>query len=171
MRSQLVLLVAVLSASIGIAGADTLKPPPTKEGLWETRGTHTQEGKTVADRPMKMCQSRETTKTMQDRGEEMKKQNECTSHVTQPSPNTFVEETRCAKGPSAGSVTKVVYTNQGDTASHTEVHMTVGRTETTVILDAKYVGTCPASMKPGDLMTDDGKVVAGAGIAPPPSPH
>lgn len=166
MRFQLLLSTAALSASIGIAGADGLKPPPTKEGLWETHGTHTQEGKTVSDRPVKMCQSHETTKSMQARGEEMRKQNGCTSQVTQPSPNTFVEETRCAKGPSAGSVTKVVYTNQGDTASHTEMHMTVGTTETTVIIDAKYLGSCPASMKPGDLMMGDGKVIPGAGAAP-----
>lgn len=162
MRFQFVLLFAFLSASIGMAGADELKPPPAKEGLWETHGTHTQEGKTVSDRPVKMCQSHETTKSMQVSGEEMRKKNECTSHVTQPSPNIFVEESRCAKGPSAGSLTKVVYTNLGDTASHTEMHMSVGKSETVVIIDAKYLGSCPASMKPGDLMMDDGKIISGA---------
>ena len=162
MRFNFVFLIAVLSASLGIAGADELKPPPTKEGLWETHSTHTQDGKTVTDPPVKMCQSDATTKSMQANGEEMRKKNECTSRVTQPSPNTFVEESRCAKGPSAGSVTKVVYTNQGDTASHTEMHMVVAKSETMVIIDAKYLGSCPAGMKPGDLMMNDGKIIPGA---------
>jgi hypothetical protein len=153
-------LVAVLSAWVGIAGADGIKPPPTKEGLWETHTTQTQQGKTVSDRSVKMCQSNELTKSLQSTGEEMRKKNECTSNVIQPSSNTYVEEGRCAKGPNAGSVTKVVYTYQGDTASHTEMHINAGKSETVMIMDAKYVGSCPAGMKPGDLIMD-GKLIPG----------
>ena len=153
-------LVAVLSVWIGIAGADEIKPPPTKEGLWETHSTQTQQGKTVSDRSVKMCQSKELTKSLQSNAEELRKKNECTSSVTQPSTNTYVEESRCAKGPNAGSVTKVVYTHQGDTASHTEMHMNVGKSATVMIMDAKYLGSCPASMKPGDLVMD-GKIISG----------
>jgi hypothetical protein len=153
-------LVAVLSGWIGVAGADGFKPPPTKEGLWETHSIQTQQGKTVSDRVVKMCQSTETTKSMQATGEEMRKKNECTANVTQPSANTYVEESRCSKGPNAGSVTKVVYTYQGDTASHTEMHINAGQSETTMIIDAKYLGSCPATMKPGDLMMD-GKIIPG----------
>jgi hypothetical protein len=160
MKCEPAFLVAVLSACIGIAEADGIKPPPTKEGLWETHSTQTQQGKTVFDKSVKMCQSNETTKSMQSNGEELRKKNECTSNVTQPSPNTYVEESRCAKGPNAGSVTKVVYTYQGDTASHTEMHMNVGKSETVMIIDAKYLGSCPAGMKPGDLMID-GKIMSG----------
>lgn len=153
-------LVAVLSVWIGIAGADGMKPPPTKDGLWETHSTLTQQGKTVSDKSVKMCQSQEYTKSMQSKGEELRKKNECTSSVTQPSTNTYVEESRCAKGPNAGSVTKVIYTHQGDTASHTEMHMNGGKSETVMIQDAKYLGSCPAGMKPGDLIMD-GKIIAG----------
>jgi hypothetical protein len=153
-------LVAVLSAGIGIAGADGIKPPPTKEGLWETHSTHIQQGKTVSDRSVKMCQSKEMTESMQSNAEQLRKRNECTSSVTRPSANTYVEESRCAKGPNAGSVTKVVYTYQGDTASHTEMHMDVGKVETVMIMDAKYVGSCPAGMRPGDLVID-GKIISG----------
>jgi hypothetical protein len=160
MRFGPVFLVAGLLAGIGMAGADELKPPPTKEGLWETHTTQVQQGKTVSDRSVKMCQSKELTKTSQANGEELRKKNECTSNVTQPSSNTYVEESRCAKGPNAGSVTKVVYTFQGDTSSHTEMHMNVGKSETLMIMDSKYVGSCPAGMKPGDLIMD-GKLVSG----------
>jgi len=152
--------VAVLSGCIGIAGADGIKPPPTKEGLWETHSIQTQQGKTVSDRSVKMCQSKAITKSMESNGEELRKKNECTSNVTQPSANTYVEESRCAKGPNPGSITKVVYTFQGDTASHTEMHINVGQSEILMILDAKYLGSCPAGMKPGDLMMD-GKIISG----------
>src|ERR1700690_3141719 len=133
MRFRLFLLVPVLSALIGIAGADEFKPPPMKDGLWETHSRQTQQGKTAFDTSVKICQSKELTKSRQSSGEEMRKKNECTSAVTEPSPNTYVEESRCAKGPNAGSVTKVEYTYQGDTASHTEMHVNVGKSEPLMI--------------------------------------
>lgn len=152
-------LGSVLSVWIGIAAADGINPPPMKEGLWETHSTQTQQGKTVSDTSVKMCQSRELTKSMQLTGEELRKKNECTSSVTRPSPNTYAEESRCAKGPNAGSVTKVVYTYHGDTASHTEMHMTVGKSETLMIMDTRYLGNCPTGMKPGDLIMG-GKLIS-----------
>ncbi len=98
---------------------------------------------------------------MQSSGEEFRKKNACTAAVTQPSPNTYAEESRCAKGPSAGSVTKIIYTYQGDTASHTEMHMNDGKTETVMVIDAKYLASCPAGMKPGDVVMPDGKKISG----------
>ena len=153
--------LAVLLVWSGIAEADGIKLPPTKEGLWETHSTQTQQGKTVIDTSVKMCQSKELTKSLQSNGEELRKKNECTSTVTQPSPNTYIEESRCSKGLNAGSVTKIIYTYQGDTASHTEMHMSAGKSETVMTMDAKYLGSCPAGMKPGDAVMADGKKIAG----------
>ncbi|HEX4025750.1 MAG TPA: DUF3617 family protein [Steroidobacteraceae bacterium] len=151
---------AVLLVWIGIAGADGFKPPPMKDGLWETHSTQVQQGKAVSETSVKMCQSKELTQSMELNAERLRKKNECTVSVTQPSANTYVEENRCAKGPGAGSVVKVVYTIQRDIASHTEMHMNVGKAETVMITDAKYVGQCPAGMKPGDLIMG-GKVISG----------
>ena len=161
MRFRPALPVAVLSALIGIAAADEFKPPPMKDGLWETHSTQIQQGKTVFDTSVKMCQSKELTKSLHSNGEELRKKNECTSSVTQPSPSTYVEESRCSKGPNAGSVTKITYTYQGDTASHTEMHMNAGKSETVMTMDAKYVGSCPAGMKPGDAIMADGTKISG----------
>ena len=162
MSPRFALLTAVIATSIGLAAADEFTPPPTKEGLWETHSVYSKEGKTTTDQTVKMCQSNATTKTGQEEGEQLRKRNECTSHVTHPSPNTYVEEETCAKGANPGSLTKVIFTNQGDTASHTEMHINAGKSETLVVMDAKYVGSCPASMKPGDLMMGDGKIISGA---------
>jgi hypothetical protein len=161
MRLKSVLLVAALSASIGISDADEFKPPPMKDGLWETHSTQTQQGKVVFDTSIKMCQTKELTKSMQSGGEEIRKKNECTSAVTQSSPNAYVEESRCVKGPNAGTATKVIYTFQGDTASHMEMHMNGGKAETVLITDSKYLGACPVGMKPGDAVTADGKKISG----------
>jgi hypothetical protein len=161
MRFRPALPLTVLSALIGIAGADEFKPPPMKDGLWETHSTQIQQGKSVFDTSVKMCQSKEHTKSMQSAGEELRKKNECTSTVTQPSANTYVEESRCSKGPNAGSVTKIMYTYQGDTASHTEMHMNAGKSETVMTMDAKYLGSCPVGMKPGDAVMADGTKITG----------
>jgi hypothetical protein len=133
-----------------------------KDGLWETHSTETKQGKTLFQTSVKMCQSQDLTKSMQADGEELRKKNDCKSTVTQPSPNSYVEESRCAKGPNAGSVTKVVYTYQGDVASHTEMHVNAGSDETVMVMDAKYLGSCPADMKPGDMLMSDGKKISGS---------
>ena len=161
MKFTPILLVAALSAPISIAGSDEFKPPPMRDGLWETHSTQSQQGKTVFDSSIKTCQSKELTRSMESSGAELRKKNKCTSTVTQPSPNTYVEESRCAEGPNAGSVTKVIYSYQGDTASHTELHMSAGKSETVMIMDSKYLGNCPVGMKPGDTVMPDGKIISG----------
>jgi hypothetical protein len=160
MRLKAALLVAIPLALIGTAGADEFKPPPMKDGLWETHSTQTQQGKAVFDTSIKMCQSNELTKSMRSKGEELRKKNQCTSTITRPSPNTYVEESHCALGPNAGAGTKVIYTYQGDTASHVEMHMNEGKSETVMIMDAKYLGNCPTGMKPGDSIMADGKKIS-----------
>lgn len=161
MRLKPLLLTATLCAGIAITRADEFKPPPTKEGFWETHSSQVQQGKTVSSSSVKMCKSNEQTKALQKTAEEVRKRNECTSTVSQPDSSTYVEESRCAKGPNAGSVTHVTYTYQGDTATHTEMRMSIRGTESVMTIDAKYVGNCPSGMKPGDFMMGDGKIISG----------
>lgn len=42
------------------------------------------------------------------------------------------------------------------TAVHLETHTAAGQTETTTIVDQRYVGSCPADVKPGDLILPGG---------------
>jgi hypothetical protein len=148
--------IAAAAGLIGVALADELKPPPMRDGLWESHTTQIQHGKTVVDMTMKLCQAKEIAKSNQAISAEFRKANQCTSNVSQPSANTFVTETRCAKGANAGSMTKVVYTFHGDTASHMEIHMPDGNSETVSVTDMKYLGSCPAGTKPGDAVMDGG---------------
>jgi hypothetical protein len=52
----------------------------------------------------------------------------------------------------------------GDTAAHSETRATYtppmyGLTETTMVMDQKYVGACPAGVGPGDTIEAGGKVI------------
>ena len=163
MRITLGFVIAIVGGSVGLAAADEFKPPPMKDGLWETHSVQTQAGKTVSDMSIKMCQSKEFTQSSQSLAQEMRKRNQCSSMVSQRSANTIVEETRCAKGPSADTVIKSVYSNVGDTAAHIEMHQQKGNSDNVTVMDTKYVGSCPAGMKPGDVIMPDGKVFSGGG--------
>jgi hypothetical protein len=55
---------------------------------------------------------------------------------------------------------------QGDIAAHGESHTLYtpamdGKTETIMFSDAKYLGSCPAGMQPGDRMDANGSNVHG----------
>ncbi len=65
----------------------------------------------------------------------------------------------------AGTVidTKEAGTFQGDTSFHSETRATYtpafyGKTESTTIVDQKYVGSCPAAAQPGDRTDANGRV-------------
>jgi hypothetical protein len=149
------LSLAALSALIGMASADELQLPPTKEGLWESHTQQLIQNKKY-ETVMKICQSHEVEKSMKSVGESLRKQNQCSEVVTRQSANSYTSESHCDKGPLTGSVTKTTITYQGDTATHMELHMTNGASETVTIVDSRYLGSCPADMKPGDAVTADG---------------
>jgi hypothetical protein len=153
--------IAVVAAYVGTAAADDYKPPPMKDGFWETHSVQSAAGKTSNDMIIKMCQTKELTQSSQALSAQLRKANQCTSTIIQQSGNTVVEESRCAKGPNAGEVTRFVYSHTGDTASHIEMHSKQGGTENLTVMDMKYLGSCPAGMKPGDVIMPDGKLMSG----------
>jgi Protein of unknown function (DUF3617) len=153
--------IAVLPLLGGIAIADEFQLPPVKDGLWESRSKTVGQGKTISDTTIKMCQTNEMTKSQRETSAQLRKQNQCTSKMTQIAPNTYVDETRCAKGPNANETTRIQYTFQGDTGWHMEMHTSHGGTDAVTTMDGKYLGSCPAGMKPGDFITPDGKKYSG----------
>lgn len=70
---------------------------------------------------------------------------------------------RCVIGETV-ILSKGTVTFQGDTSAHSVSHATYtpamgGLSETTMIMDQKYVGSCPAGIRPGDRVQQDGTVV------------
>jgi hypothetical protein len=76
--------------------------------------------------------------------------------------SNYSAESRClVAGMAVDSKGTVSYT--GDTSAHSETHARYspafgGISETTMIMDQKYVGSCPAGAQPGDLTNADGRV-------------
>jgi len=149
---------ASMILSVGIARADELQLPTMKEGLWESHTQQRIQGKTF-ETSLKMCKSHELDKTMRESmksaRENILKIRQCTEEVViRPSANVITSESHCAKD---GSIIKSTVTFQGDTSYHMEMNMKTAQSETVTIIDDRYVGSCPADMKPGDAVTGDGK--------------
>jgi hypothetical protein len=161
MRISLGFGIAVLLVSINLAAAEEYKAPPMKDGLWQAHSVQTVAGKTESDTAIKICQSKELTQQSEATSAEVRKRDQCTSSITQRSADTVYVETRCAKGPNAGAVTRMVYSHTGDTASRMEMHSHRGSAESVAVIDMKYLGSCPTGMKPGEMIMPDGKKLGG----------
>ena len=153
MKARLFSSIAMMFVSIGISRANDPQLPLLKEGLLES---HTQMvlNKQTTDSVMKFCSTHAIDKSMKSVGERLKKQNHCMEVTTRLSANSYSSEMHCDKD---GSVTKMTITFQGDTSFHMEQHTTAPQVESVMIMEQRYVGSCPADMKPGDAVMADGK--------------
>jgi hypothetical protein len=159
MRMKIYLLstCALVFVSAGIAVADEPQLPPLKEGLWES---HTQMiiQNTKHDSVLKLCRTHQIDKSVKEQskaiGENLRKSRQCTDVITRQSAGSYSSESHCVKD---GSATKTTVTYQGDTSYHMEMHRKDNQSESVTTIDDKYVGSCPADMKPGDAVMGDGK--------------
>ena len=157
MKIYLLATCAMVFASAGIAAAAEPELPPLKEGLWES---HTQMiiQNAKHDSVLKVCRNHPFDKFLKDQSkatrESLRQARQCTDAITQQSPGSYSAESHCAKD---GSVTKTTATFQGDTSYHIEMHRKDNQSESVTTIDDKYVGSCPADMKPGDTVMENGK--------------
>jgi hypothetical protein len=135
-------------------------PPQVKEGLWSI---HTQSidnpGNKKTEGTRSICRNHQYDKEAQARAKTVKG---CTVTSEAFHGNQYSVATRCEV---AGTVIQSanVTTFQGDSAFHSENHASYnpamnGMSESTMIIDQKYVGSCPAGMQAGDLMSADGRI-------------
>jgi hypothetical protein len=144
-------LIGALSYA-ALATADEL--PLQKAGLWETHSQQTMMGHTH-EAVSKSCLTSDVQKQMKSMAEGVNKQNQCTPTITHPSANTYVTESRCTGGMLAGTVIKTTTVYQGDSV-HQEVHTQRGSLDVMAKQDSRYLGSCPADMKPGDTVLSNG---------------
>jgi uncharacterized protein DUF3617 len=157
MKTLLILNAAIAAAVIGSVRADEIQPPFTKEGLWEATTSHTMAGKTT-QMTMKICQNHATQQKDRDLSAQLRGKDQCVHTTSQSGPGIYVSDKKCTTGPNAGSSSKSTLTLQGDTAYHLDLHVTSNAgAESAMNIDAKYLGPCPSDMKPGDVVTADGK--------------
>jgi hypothetical protein len=149
----------LLAMSIGMAHA--VDPPPLHEGLWQMRVQDvTSPGNQKTDETSQVCRNH----ALDQRGQAIiKNMKGCTRITENLEGSTYTLEMRCLVGKTVIDGKSVV-TFQGDTAVHSESHTTFtpamgGEAGGVEIQDAKYLGSCPACMKVGDRISQNGSVM------------
>jgi hypothetical protein len=159
MKKMLFFVGAAVLFSVGSAhGAD---PPDVKEGLWSS---HTQSidnpGNKRSEGTTTICRSRAYDQYVKDLAAKVQG---CQKLSENYNGHTFTSALRCVVGSSVID-TKETAVFQGDTAIHSETHATYtpamyGVSDTTMIVDQKYLGSCPAGTQPGDMKSADGRII------------
>lgn len=140
--------------------ASAADAPDVKEGLWSIhRQVIDNPGNKKTESTQKICRNHAYDQHVR---EEAKKVKGCATVSESDQGGKHLTETHCVTGGTSID-TKGSASFQGDTAAHNESHTTYtpamyGVSETTMIMDQKYEGTCPAGMQPGDLTNADGRV-------------
>lgn len=159
MKTMLISVAAALLLPIGLANATDM--PELKEGLWSN---HTQTidnpGNKKTENTSTVCRNRAYDQYARSLSKGNMKS--CTTVNEGFQGGKYLQEIHCVI---AGTTldTKGTITFEGDTAAHSESHTTYtpamgGMSESTMIMDSKYVGSCPAGAQPGDITYPDGRV-------------
>jgi len=158
MKKMLFSAAVALLLPIGIANAVDL--PGQKEGLWSShRQTIDNPGNNKTEQTSTICRNHAYDQYVLSLTKGVKG---CTTVKENFQGGQYSIEAHCVV---AGTVidSKGTTTFQGDTAAHAESHSTYtpamgGVSETTIVMDQKYVGSCPAGAQPGDITYADGRV-------------
>ena len=157
------LLVASLAfvyvAAVAVHAAD---PPSLKEGLWSIHTVSTdQPGDKKTEGTRSICRNHAYDDRV--RAAAKARATTCKIHTDNDSGSKFESESECVvRGTTIH--TKGITTASGANATHNESSTTYnpvlyGINVSTMIMDQKYVGACPAGMEPGDMMEADGRVI------------
>jgi hypothetical protein len=157
--SKMVVYAGALLLPVGIAIATN--HPDLKEGLWSI---HTQTidnpGNKKSDGSFTLCRSHSSDQAAEAHAKSIKG---CTASSESFEGNKYSIEMHCTVGATVID-SKGTTTFGGDTSTHSENHATytpamAGISETTMIQDQKYLGSCPAGVQPGDRTNADGTVI------------
>ena len=158
MKKRLAAVIAALLLVIGMASA--VDKPEMKEGLWSMhKQTIDNPGNKKSESDSTICRNHGYDKHVESHAVPKG----CTTVNESFQSGKYVLETHCTI---AGTVieSKGTTTFNSDTAAHSETHATYtppmqGVSETTMIMDSKFQGACPAGVQPGDLTDSKGNVV------------
>jgi hypothetical protein len=160
MRKTRKKMLASAAAALVLPIANAADAPDVKEGLWSI---HTQTidnpGNKKTEGTYTLCRNHAYDLSVRAKTKSVKG---CTTVSESSQGGKYSSTTHCAVG-STVIDSKGTTTFMGDTATHTESHSTytpamAGVSETTLIQDQKYVGSCPAGALPGDRTDANGKV-------------
>jgi hypothetical protein len=135
--------------------------PPLKEGLWSLHTVSTYGDGSKTDDTTLICRSHAYEEYVKGLSAEALKMCKTTETVHG---NTRTQESACK---AAGITILVTETSTytGDTAIHSEQHSKYSppqpKMTDSTIREHKYLGPCPANMKPGDTKDSDGTITHG----------
>lgn len=147
-----------LIAIAGLAGsAIAADIPHRKPGLWEMVSHSSASGGMQTSR--RVCLDRETEDLL-NRMAVAAGQGACSKVEILNKGDQFIAKAVCNLG-SVKMTSEAVTTFTSDTASTTKIHATfdpplAGRAQSDTQDDAKWLGACPADMKPGDMILKSG---------------
>jgi hypothetical protein len=160
---------AVIGAATAAAIAVAVELPHRKAGLWEMSLI----SPAIKGPPhiARYCIDADT-EALLDRFAGGRSQRDCSKNEVHREGSQFIVDSVCTV--SNSRVTgRAVITASGDTSFHMNIHThfdppLAGPADVDTVQDSKWLGACPADMKPGDAVTENGvkvnlKDVAGAG--------
>ncbi|MGD0135815.1 MAG: DUF3617 family protein [Bryobacteraceae bacterium] len=158
MNMPIIPAATVFLLAIGIASA--VDPPDVKEGLWSIQRHNVDNpGNKISDSKSTICRSHAYDQHVNGLTKNVK---ECTTVSQSSQGGKYSSKTRCVV---AGTTIESEGTSTflSDTSTHSESHATYspamgGISETTMIVDQKYLGSCPAGVQPGDMTNANGTV-------------
>ncbi len=136
--------------------------PSMKEGLWSIHTvTISSPGDKKTEGNRSICRSHIYDEAAQRKAKAAEAS--CKVSVLNGSGSKYTSESECTVGGTTVR-TKRTSTFTGDSAARSEETATYspameGSTSSTMIMEQKYMGACPAGMEPGDTMNVDGKVI------------
>jgi hypothetical protein len=152
-------VLAALAFGLALGTANAVDPPEVKEGLWSIqRHTIDNPGNKTSDSKSTICRNHAYDQYTLSLAKNLKG---CTTSQSFQG-GKYSSKGHCMIGATVVESQGTV-TYQGDTSAHSETHATYtpamgGVSETTMIVDQKYVGNCPAGAQPGDMTNADGRV-------------
>ena len=159
MKNLLAFTIASLCL-IGFAFAQNIRVPLQKEGLWSNHRESTNNpGNVKTESTEKICRNHAYDEYVREKA---KKVPGCKTLSESYSGGIYSIEMECS---TAGSVIKSKGTvkSLGEDDVRAESHATyappiAGMAETTMVMEQKYLGSCPAGMQPGDITHENGSV-------------
>lgn len=154
-------ILVLATAALALPLAYATDPPAVKEGLWSVHMEVTNNpGSQKSESSYTLCRDHAFDQLAREREKAMKG---CSTVAENLQDNKYTSEIRCTSGTTTIS-SKGTTTYQGETVIHSETHASYspafsGTSETTIVRDEKYSGSCPAGVDPGDRTNADGTVI------------
>jgi len=171
MRTHIAIAATVLFA-VSAAPALSADFPARRAGLWDV--TVNMESMKIPARTNKMCIDSATDAKLMNLGV-ASKEAKCTSMNVSGMGSTRIVDSVCHMN-GGEQKNHIVMTYSGNSAYHMDMQSQfsppiAGKSQSHITQDAKWIGPCPADMKPGDMMINGMKInMLDAANRPAPGP-